>query len=230
MSRSGIYGLTDEAAREVRYVGRAFGVEKRYGQHLAEGRRATLAALRRGWLEAPIMRTKLNWLAYMGLEGKPVGLVLLEAVEPDLVKQDDREYVWAKALSALGAPLANGTTAGMHVGNYLGKGTCPYTQDLPLRTPDSIESPDGLLRLRPAYPVIPVLALPALSRLRKDAPDLHAEVVAGRLTAHAAMVKVGFWPKTFTVRVDDAAATARTLRKHMPPEQLAELARMLGDE
>ena len=31
----------------------------------------------------------------------------------------------------------------------------------------------------------------ALRRLRKDAPELHAEVLAGNLSAHAAMVKAG---------------------------------------
>jgi hypothetical protein len=66
----------------------------------------------------------------------------------------------------------------------------------------------------------------ALRKLRKDAPELHAEVLAGRLSAHRAMVKAGFRPATFTVRPDPASA-ARTLRKYMTPEQLAELARLL---
>jgi hypothetical protein len=67
----------------------------------------------------------------------------------------------------------------------------------------------------------------ALDRLERDAPELHAEVLAGNLSAHRAMVRAGFRPKTFTVRADDAASAARTLRKHMTPEQLAELARLL---
>lgn len=69
----------------------------------------------------------------------------------------------------------------------------------------------------------------ALRRLRKDAPELHAEVLAGNLSAHAAMVKAGFRPKTFTVRPDPASA-ARTLRKHMSPDDLRALARLLLDE
>lgn len=69
----------------------------------------------------------------------------------------------------------------------------------------------------------------ALRRLRKDAPELHAEVLAGRLSAHAAMVKAGFRPKTFTVRPDPESA-ARTLRKHMSPDDLRALARLLLDE
>lgn len=68
----------------------------------------------------------------------------------------------------------------------------------------------------------------ALRKLRKDAPDLHADVLSGNLSAHAAMVKAGFRPLTITVRPDPAAA-ARTLRKHMTSEQVAELARLLAD-
>jgi hypothetical protein len=66
----------------------------------------------------------------------------------------------------------------------------------------------------------------ALRRLRKDAPDLHADVIAGRITAHAAMVRGGFRPVTFTVRADPAAA-ARALRSHLDGDQIAELARLL---
>ncbi len=40
----------------------------------------------------------------------------------------------------------------------------------------------------------------ALRKLRKDAPELHAEVLAGRLSAHAAMVQAGYRPRTVTVR------------------------------
>ena len=39
----------------------------------------------------------------------------------------------------------------------------------------------------------------ALRRLRKDRPDLHAEVMAGAKSPHAAMVEAGFRPKTMTV-------------------------------
>lgn len=70
----------------------------------------------------------------------------------------------------------------------------------------------------------------ALDRLERDAPELHAEVVAGRLSAHAAMLRAGYRKPTFTVRADDAEAAVRALRKHMIPEQLTELARLLIDE
>lgn len=68
----------------------------------------------------------------------------------------------------------------------------------------------------------------ALRRLRKDAPELHAGVLAGRLSAHAAMVQAGFRPKTFTVRADSAEDVAATLRRRLPPEVLNELVELLG--
>lgn len=69
----------------------------------------------------------------------------------------------------------------------------------------------------------------ALRKLRTDAPELHAEVLAGNLSAHKAMVIAGFRPATFTVRPNPSSA-ARTLRKHMTNEQLAELARLLTED
>jgi len=69
----------------------------------------------------------------------------------------------------------------------------------------------------------------ALRKLRTDAPELHAQVLAGKLSAHAAMVKAGFRPRTFTVRPDPKSA-ARTLRKYMTREQLLELARLLMEQ
>jgi hypothetical protein len=68
----------------------------------------------------------------------------------------------------------------------------------------------------------------ALRRLRKDAPELHSEVLAGRLSAHAAMVRAGYRPRTFTVRADSPASVAATLRRQLTAEQLAEVARLLG--
>ena len=74
----------------------------------------------------------------------------------------------------------------------------------------------------------------ALRKLREDAPELHARTMLpkghpDRLTPHGAMVRAGFWPRTFTVRPEPTSA-ARTLRKHMTPEQCAELARLLTGE
>jgi hypothetical protein len=69
----------------------------------------------------------------------------------------------------------------------------------------------------------------ALRKLRVDAPDLHAEVLAGKLSAHRAMVEAGFRPRTFTLRPEPVSA-ARTLRKYLTPDQLTELARLLIDD
>lgn len=53
----------------------------------------------------------------------------------------------------------------------------------------------------------------ALRRLRKSAPKLHEKVIAGEMSANAAMVKAGFRPKTITIPVDVEKA-ARVLVKN----------------
>lgn len=68
----------------------------------------------------------------------------------------------------------------------------------------------------------------ALRRLRADAPELHAEVIAGNLTAHAAMVQAGFRPPTFTVRADSADSVAAALRRQLDPAVLAEVGRLIA--
>ena len=70
----------------------------------------------------------------------------------------------------------------------------------------------------------------ALRRLRKDAPELHAEVIAGRLSAHAAMVKAGLRTRTISVPVERPDRVAAALRRHMTQEQLEELVRHLTDD
>ncbi len=59
----------------------------------------------------------------------------------------------------------------------------------------------------------------ALRKLRTDAPKLHAEVLAGKLSPHAAMVQAGFRPKTFTV-VHETKACAETLKRNFTVKQL----------
>lgn len=74
----------------------------------------------------------------------------------------------------------------------------------------------------------------ALRRLRKEAKEnpevaeLREQVLAGNLSAHAAMVQAGFRPRTFTIRADPESA-ARTIRRQLTPEQVSELARLLND-
>lgn len=68
----------------------------------------------------------------------------------------------------------------------------------------------------------------SLRRLRKDRPDLHAEVLAGNLTAHAAMIQAGFRRRTITVPVDIERA-AQALRRHFDAEELKALRRHLDE-
>lgn len=69
-----------------------------------------------------------------------------------------------------------------------------------------------------------------LRRLRKDRPDLHAEVLSGALSTHAAMVKAGFRRKTITVPVDEPEKTAQALRRNLAPDALAAVARLIRDQ
>lgn len=68
----------------------------------------------------------------------------------------------------------------------------------------------------------------ALRRLRKDAPELHAKVLSGEITPHAAMVQAGFRPPTFTIRADKPDSVVATLRRQLAPDMLAEVVRLLG--
>lgn len=61
----------------------------------------------------------------------------------------------------------------------------------------------------------------ALRRLRKDRPDLHAQVIAGRVSANWAMVEARFRPRTISVPVTRPEAVARSLLKHMSADDLA---------
>jgi hypothetical protein len=70
----------------------------------------------------------------------------------------------------------------------------------------------------------------ALRKLREDAPELHADVLAGNVSPHAAMVKAGYRPRTGTVRYDDPESAARSLRKHMPADTRRALAKLLLDD
>jgi hypothetical protein len=68
----------------------------------------------------------------------------------------------------------------------------------------------------------------ALRRLRKDRPDLHAEVLAGEKSPHAAMVEAGFRIRTITVPAEPHAAVRRLLRHFTAGEIRAALDAMDG--
>lgn len=52
----------------------------------------------------------------------------------------------------------------------------------------------------------------AIRRLRKDRPDLHKKVIAGKMSAHAAMVEAGFRKRTITIPTEPADAARAILR------------------
>ena len=73
----------------------------------------------------------------------------------------------------------------------------------------------------------------ALRRLRTSRPDLHARVLAGELSPHAASVEAGHRRRMLQVRIDDMDALAASLIRNLTPEQIDELvvaiARQRGD-
>ena len=88
--------------------------------------------------------------------------------------------------------------------------------------------PIGSVSIRNTSRPVGTTQAAGLRRLRKDAPELHAEVLAGRLSAHAAMVRAGFRRKTVSVPVDTPEAVAKALRKNLKPEDIAALVKLLG--
>jgi hypothetical protein len=69
-----------------------------------------------------------------------------------------------------------------------------------------------------------------LTVLEQHEPELYAAVIAGEQSVHAALVATGRRKPYVSVRVDDPAAAARTLRKKLTVEQRHELARLLVEE
>lgn len=81
---------------------------------------------------------------------------------------------------------------------------------------DSVERPQGNSKDR------------ALRHLREKRPDLHSRVLAGELSAHAAMREAKFRPPTMTVTLD-SPKSATTLITRASPEFINELRRHLCD-
>jgi len=87
------------------------------------------------------------------------------------------------------------------------------TQDTPTNVDNiNIGRPDG------------TSAQHAIRRLRKDRPDLHAQVLAKGISPHAAMVEAGFRRKTATVPVDDPEKVSAFLAKHFEPAEIRKIA------
>ena len=67
-------------------------------------------------------------------------------------------------------------------------------------------------------------------RLARDHPDLYAQVLDGDLSANAAAIQAGFRRPTATVRLDDPARTAATLREKLTPQHRRQLAALLLED
>jgi hypothetical protein len=67
----------------------------------------------------------------------------------------------------------------------------------------------------------------ALRKLRTSAPELHADVLQGRLSAHAAMVQAGYRKRIASVPLNPTGAAA-TLRRLFTDEQWQEFAELVA--
>ena len=69
-----------------------------------------------------------------------------------------------------------------------------------------------------------------IERLARDAPEEYAAVLRGDRSISAAAVRAGIRNKRMSIRIDSAESAAETLRKHMPPEQLTLLRKLLKED
>lgn len=69
----------------------------------------------------------------------------------------------------------------------------------------------------------------AADRLAREAPAEYAAVVNGQKTINAAALAAGIRKRRVSVRTDNAESVARSLRKHMSPDELTRLAELLRD-
>jgi hypothetical protein len=67
-------------------------------------------------------------------------------------------------------------------------------------------------------------------RLAREAPEEYEAVLRGERTIHAAAVRAGIRHHRIAIRLDNAQSAAETLRKHMSPEQLHALIKLLGED
>lgn len=69
-----------------------------------------------------------------------------------------------------------------------------------------------------------------LDRLARETPELYEQVRAKQLTANAAAIAAGFRHPTATIRTDNPASIAATLRRKLSPNVLGTVARLLNEE
>jgi hypothetical protein len=69
----------------------------------------------------------------------------------------------------------------------------------------------------------------ALRSLRKNAPSIHREVITGRLSAHAGMIKAGLRKRTVTVPLEPQAA-ARALKRAFNRAEVNMLIKALSND
>ena len=81
------------------------------------------------------------------------------------------------------------------------------------------------LEEEPGYPVGTTRAR-AMRALRDHRPDIHARVIAGKLSPHAGMVEAGLRPRTVSIPLDPEKA-AQYLRRHFSAVERQELIRHL---
>lgn len=67
-----------------------------------------------------------------------------------------------------------------------------------------------------------------LRRLERDHPELFARVQAGELSAHKAAIEAGWRPRQITVNASSLDKLEATLRRHVAPDVLADLAQRLS--
>ena len=68
----------------------------------------------------------------------------------------------------------------------------------------------------------------ALRKLRKDAPELHARVIAGEVSPNAAMIEAGFRRKSITIPAD-APGAAQAIIRNFDIDAIAEIVNILVD-
>lgn len=161
-----------------------------------------------------------------GLEGVPQGvkfIVATEAWRERIVMRTGERVTFESFEKFVATPPLEGLGSSIRQLRHLCRDDKPALDAIdracqrpvgrPSETVDNInDKPDG------------TSAAAALRRLRKDRPDLHARVLAGKLSPHAAMLEAGFRRRTVTIPVQPDLAARRLWQRYGPEERDAFLA------